>query len=129
MIHRHSTYAPDTAVDQLGPAALDDLLERGDLETWAPLAHEVALRPWGAIADTILRLCDAHPMYGTAPLWRAHIAAHERDIVKSCGLAGGGRVTASGRRARCEWRSPRVARARGDATQAMVIAGYAIRRC
>jgi hypothetical protein len=60
-------------VTELGPAAIDDLLERGDLEAWGPLLREIAADPWCATADTVLRLCDAHPAYGTSALWRAWI--------------------------------------------------------
>jgi DNA-binding XRE family transcriptional regulator len=73
VIHRHLNYAADTAVEQLGPAALDDLVERGDLADWAPLAAAVARDPFGELAATVEQLCDAHPMYGTSPLWRAFI--------------------------------------------------------
>ena len=73
MIHRHLDYPADLHVDRLGPAALDDLLERGDLADWAPLAAAVARDPFGALATTVERLCDAHPMYGTSPLWRAFL--------------------------------------------------------
>lgn len=74
MWFRHLDYAPDTPVSELGPAAIDDLLERGDLEAWAPLLRAVARDPWSATAESVLRLCDAHPMYGTSALWRAWIA-------------------------------------------------------
>lgn len=73
MWFRHLDYAPDTPVTELGPAALDALLERGDLEAWAPLLRAVAEDPWGPVADAVLRLCDAHPMYGTSLLWRTWI--------------------------------------------------------
>lgn len=74
MIHRHLEYPKDTAPEELGPAAVDDLLDRGDLEDWAPLARAVAADPWGLLAHSILRLCEAHPMYGTSHLWRAYVA-------------------------------------------------------
>src|SRR5262249_30711358 len=73
MIHRHLDYDPDVPVERLGPAALDDLLERGDLADWAPLATAVARDPLRALATTVERLCDGHPPYGTSPLWRAFI--------------------------------------------------------
>lgn len=73
MRFRHLDYAPDTAVSELGPAALDDLLERGDLEAWTPLVRAIAREPWSATAETVLHLCRAHPMYGTSALWRAWI--------------------------------------------------------
>lgn len=73
MLLRHLDYAPDTAVAELGTAAIDALLDRGDLESWTPLIRAVACDPWGPTADTVLRLCDAHPMYGTSALWRTWI--------------------------------------------------------
>lgn len=73
MRFRHLDYSPDADVTELGPAALDDLLERGDLEAWIPLLREVARDPWGETAETVLRLCEAHPMYGTSTLWRIWI--------------------------------------------------------
>ncbi|MGH7542969.1 MAG: helix-turn-helix domain-containing protein, partial [Gemmatimonadota bacterium] len=75
---RHLDYAPGTRVTDLGPAAIDALLERGDLEAWAPLLRAIADDPWGATADTVLRLCDAHPRYGTSTLWRAWIDHRRR---------------------------------------------------
>lgn len=75
MRHRHLDYADDTSPAQLGPAAIDDLLDRGDLSDWAPLARAIAAEPWGAVADTVLRLCRAHQMYGTSRLWTAYISA------------------------------------------------------
>lgn len=73
MDFRHLDYASGTPVAELGPAALDALLDRGDLEAWTPLSRAIAEDPWGATADTVLRLCEAHPMYGTSSLWRTWI--------------------------------------------------------
>jgi DNA-binding XRE family transcriptional regulator len=73
MWFRHLDYAPGTAPDDLGPAAIDDLLDRGDLEAWTPLLRAAGKDPWGPLAETILRLCDAHSMYGTSTLWRTWI--------------------------------------------------------
>lgn len=78
MIHRHLDYPPDTPVEELGPAALDDLLDRGDLADWAPLVAAVRADPHGTLADTVLRLCAAHPMYGTSRLWRGWIESLRR---------------------------------------------------
>ena len=85
MIHRHLDYPKSTPPADLGPAAIDDLLDRGDLDDWAPLARAVAADPWGSLAETILGLCDAHPMYGTSPLWNAYIATCRARV-----LGGGG---------------------------------------
>jgi hypothetical protein len=74
MRHRHLDYPDETPVADLGPAALDDLLDRGDLDTWGPLLGEIRRDPHGALADRVLRLGDAHPLYGTSRLWRSWIA-------------------------------------------------------
>jgi DNA-binding Xre family transcriptional regulator len=73
MIHRHLEYAPDTPVEDLPSAALVDILERGDLNDWQPIAAAVARDPLGEFADRVMRLVDEYPMYGTSPLWRAWI--------------------------------------------------------
>jgi hypothetical protein len=77
---RHLDYPPDADVRELGLAALDDLLDRGDLDDWAPLARAVAEDPHGALADKVLRLCDAHPMYGASVLWRAWITCMRKRV-------------------------------------------------
>ncbi len=73
MRFRHLDYEPAVPVTELGPAAIDDLLDRGDIETWTPLLRAIRRDPGGVLADTVLRLCDAHPMYGTCPMWRTWI--------------------------------------------------------
>ena len=73
MRFRHLDYDAETAVAELGPAAIDDLLDRGDLAAWAPLARAIRRDPGGVLADTVLRLCEAHPMYGTCSMWRIWI--------------------------------------------------------
>jgi len=79
MRFRHLDYDPATPVHELGPAAIDALLERGDLADWAPLLRAVAHDPWGPTAETVLHLCDAHPMYGTSQLWRAWIERRRKE--------------------------------------------------
>jgi DNA-binding XRE family transcriptional regulator len=74
VIHRHLDY-DGVPLEQRGLAALDDLLDRGDFSTWRPLARAIAADPFGALADRILHLAEAHPMQGTSALWRAWIAA------------------------------------------------------
>jgi predicted XRE-type DNA-binding protein len=78
MFLRHLDYPPGTEVSELGPAALDALLESGDLESWVPLLRAVSDDPWGTLADTVLGLCEAHPMYGTSALWRSWIERRRR---------------------------------------------------
>lgn len=77
MIHRHLAYPEGTPPEALGDAAIDDLLDRGDLADWRPLLKAIAADPHGPLADRVLRLCELHPRYGTSPLWREWIA-HER---------------------------------------------------
>ncbi len=79
MHFRHLDYPVDTSITALGPAALDDILERGDLDAWKPVAREIARDPFGATATMVLRICDAHPMYGTSALWRHWIARRRAD--------------------------------------------------
>lgn len=73
MRHRHLDVDPSTPVAELGSAALDDLLERGDLDDWAPLLREIRRAPWGDLAERILSLVAQHPIYGTSALWRSWI--------------------------------------------------------
>jgi DNA-binding phage protein len=73
MIHRHLDYSPDTPVSDLPAAAIADLLQRGDLGQWRPLAEEVAANPFGRVADIVARVIDAYPSYGTSPLWRSYL--------------------------------------------------------
>jgi len=79
MRHRHLDVVDGTPVRQLGLAALDDLLERGDLDDWEPLAAEIGREPWGDVAERVLRLAGSHHMYGTSTLWRAWIERLRRD--------------------------------------------------
>ena len=74
MIHRYLEVRPGTPIEEHPPAAIVDLLERGDLHDWRPLAQAIRRAPTGEFAQAVLRLIDAHPMYGTTPLWRAWIA-------------------------------------------------------
>ena len=73
MIHRHLDYPAGIAVEALPSAAIVDILERGDLEDWRPIAAAIASEPHGALAARVLELVSAYPMYGTSPLWRAWI--------------------------------------------------------
>lgn len=73
MIHRHLDYPTGTPVDELPVAAVVDILDRGDLDDWQPLAAEIARDPHGGFADRVAELVDRYPMYGTSPLWRGFI--------------------------------------------------------
>jgi predicted XRE-type DNA-binding protein len=82
MRHRHLDVPAAIPPEELGLAALDDLLERGDLEEWKPVIAAVRRDPWGALAERILHLVDQHPMYGTSALWRSWIEA-ERGLAST----------------------------------------------
>lgn len=73
MTHRHLEYAAETPAEELPLAAIVDILGRGDLRDWKPLADAITRDPYGALAERVARLVDAYPMYGTSPLWRAWI--------------------------------------------------------
>lgn len=73
MRHRHLELDPAASVAELGLAALDDLLDRGDLSDWQPLLAEIEREPWGPVADRVQRLVEQHTMYGTSTLWRSWI--------------------------------------------------------
>lgn len=79
MRHRHLEVDPTRPASELGAAALDDLLDRGDLDDWAPLLREIRRDPGGEVAARVLHLVESHPMYGTSSLWRAWIA-EQRDV-------------------------------------------------
>ena len=51
----------------LTSAAIDDILDRGSLNDWVALRD--AAKHDTTTADRILRVCRAHTMYGTSPLW------------------------------------------------------------
>jgi hypothetical protein len=72
--HRHLDYLPGTPPTSLGSAAVDDLLERGDLSEWRGLLAVIAVDPFGDLSERVLWLCDANPRYGTSTLMRAWIA-------------------------------------------------------
>ena len=74
MIHRHLEIPPGTATEDLPSAAIVDLLERGDIEHWQPIAAAVAREPLGEFANRVARLIDRYPIYGISPLWRTWIA-------------------------------------------------------
>lgn len=74
MRHRHLDYPAATAAADLPSAAIVDTLDRGDLGDWLPLVRAISADPTGALAQRVVDLVDAYPMYGTSPLWRAWLA-------------------------------------------------------
>ena len=73
MIHRHLQISSGTPIEAQPLAAIVDILERGDLDEWRPIAEAVLRDPLGEFAEQVLRLVDLYPMYGTSPLWRSWI--------------------------------------------------------
>lgn len=108
MRFRHLDYGSDTPVSALGAAALDDVLDRGDLEAWAPVVRLIQRDPWCPTADRVLRLCEAHPMYGTSVLWRTWIEGVR-------GERRAGRTTLAQARARAGMTQSQVAQRLGIA--------------
>jgi len=68
--HRHLEFQPGTSFEDHPSAALVDILERGDLADWKPIAEAMARDPQGKVAKKVMRLIDVYPMYGTSTLWR-----------------------------------------------------------
>lgn len=79
MRHRHLDVDPAAPVQKLGSAALDDLLDRGDLDDWMPLLREIRRDPGGELAARVLALVERHPMYGTSFLWRTWIVEQQAE--------------------------------------------------
>ena len=71
MRHRHLELRPGITAEDLPSAAIVDILERGDLADWKPIAEAIAWDPQGKTAEKVMRLIDVYPMYGTSALWRA----------------------------------------------------------
>jgi len=71
--HRHFELRSGMPAEELPSAAIVDMLERGDLTDWRPIADAIARDPNGELAEKVLRLIDVYPMYGTSALWRAWI--------------------------------------------------------
>jgi len=81
MIHRHLDYPADSEPDEVPMAAIADLLERGDLDDWRPLAATVARDPFGQVAERVGGVIDSLPMYGTSALWRAYLERRRAAVI------------------------------------------------
>ena len=73
VIHRHLEVPEGTPPEAQPLARIVDLLQRGDLDDWRPIARAIRRDPAGQLAERVLRLLAAYPTYGTSPLWRAWI--------------------------------------------------------
>lgn len=70
MRHRHLEDA-ETPLSELGLAALDDLLDRGDLDDWQPVLTEIVRDPWSGLAQRLSGLLEHRPPGETTTLWRS----------------------------------------------------------
>ena len=79
MRHRALDYPPDTPVAELGLAALDEIIARGDLDDWGPVLRELRRDPRGVVATRIEQLLDRRPDDGSTAVWQAflHDARHD----------------------------------------------------
>ena len=73
VIHRHLEVPEGTPPEAQPLARIVDLLQRGDLDDWRPIARAIRGDPAGPFGERVLRLLAAYPTYGTSPLWRAWI--------------------------------------------------------
>ena len=91
MIHRHLELEPGTTVNEMPLAAIQDLLERGDLSDWRPLLMVMTEERNGELTARVARVVDVYPMYGTSRLVRAWIerCRHRpaRPAPRPCSLA------------------------------------------
>ncbi len=84
MIHRHLDLQPGVSIQEMPLAAIQDLLERGDLDSWRPLLEHICKHPNSELVQRVARLIDVYPMYGTSPL--------VRDWIRLCRNRGSHRV-------------------------------------
>jgi hypothetical protein len=71
MRHRHLDVAPGTPPEEWSLAVLDDVLERGDLDDWSPIAAAARADPHGPLVKRLRSLLAHRRHYGTTPLWGA----------------------------------------------------------
>ena len=74
MKHRHLNH------EELTLAALDDILERGDLRDWTPLVLEIQLEPFREVAQKVLQICDNHEIYGSTRLFRRLVESNRKKV-------------------------------------------------
>lgn len=50
-------------------AAIDNILERGELPDWLPLLQAIKKDPHGDVAEKTLRICSSHEVYGSSAVF------------------------------------------------------------
>lgn len=73
MRHRHLNH------EEYSPAAIDDILERGDVATWRELARALADDPFGEVAQATARILEHRHYYGSTMLWKTLLAQLQRE--------------------------------------------------
>lgn len=61
--------------NKLTLAAIDNLLSRGTLPDWAPLVYAIEADPFGPVAESVLKVCRSHKIYGISVLFPSFIEA------------------------------------------------------
>ena len=74
MRHRHLTHEAFTL------AAIEDILARGSVPDWAPLARAIEADPHGEVAEKTLRICTAREIYGASKLFSRLIRKARQQI-------------------------------------------------
>lgn len=68
MKHRHLTHESFTL------AAIDDIIERGQMVDWVDLIKEIEADPFGDIAEKTLKICEHHQVYGSTKYFQNLVA-------------------------------------------------------
>lgn len=54
-------------------AAIDNIIERGELPDWVPLLRAIESDPFGDVAEKTLRICKANQVYGSTAVFRKFV--------------------------------------------------------
>ena len=54
-------------------AAIDNILERGELSDWLPLLNAIENDPFGEVADKTLKICNEHDIYGSSIVFKRFV--------------------------------------------------------
>jgi hypothetical protein len=77
MLHRHIDH------DRLPPAAVDDIIQRGNLDDWIRLARALRVDSTGRLHETVRGICLSRGNDSAAPVqsyafWACYIDAHAK---------------------------------------------------
>lgn len=54
-------------------AAIDNIIERGELPDWVPLLRAIEDEPYGEVANKTLKICESHEVYGSSIVFRKFV--------------------------------------------------------